>query len=223
MQIALLFDLDGTLLKSDPLHVAVFIDLFARHGREIDEDFYLRKLHGRQNLDIFGELFPGEDPQAMSDAKEAAFRERLGAQAEPMPGLVDLLDRADASGWRRAVVTNAPRDNAEAMLAAIGLRERFEALIIGDECVRGKPDPAPYLAGMAAVGVTADQCIAFEDSPSGVRSAAASGALTLGVRSSLDDAALRAAGADASIADFADPTLPGLLARLETSQGARTA
>jgi beta-phosphoglucomutase len=140
-----------------------------------------------------------------------------------MPGLVDLLDRADAMGWLRAVVTNAPRDNAEAMLAAIGLRQRFETVIIGDECARGKPDPAPYLAGMQALGVGPDRCIAFEDSPSGITAAAASGALTVGVRSSLDDTALRRAGADASIADFADPILPGLLARLDTAQGAPTA
>ena len=140
-----------------------------------------------------------------------------------MPGLVDLLDRADAMGWPRAVVTNAPRDNAEAMLSAIGLRDRFEVLIIGDECERGKPDPAPYRAAMAALGVDAAQSIAFEDSPSGVKAAQAAGALTIGLRSSLDDAALRRAGADASIADFADPTLPGLIARRDTTQGARTA
>ena len=223
MSPALLFDLDGTLLKSDPLHVAVFIDLFAERGREIDEAFYMREIHGRHNLDIFAELFPDADPQEMSDAKEAALRERLGTEAEPMPGLVDLLDRADAMGWPRAVATNAPRDNAEAMLSAIGLRDRFEVLIIGDECERGKPDPAPYRAAMAALGVDAAQSIAFEDSPSGVKAAQAAGALTIGLRSSLDDAALRRAGADASIADFADPTLPGLIARRDTTQGARTA
>ena len=182
MQLALLFDLDGTLLHSDPLHTAVFVDLFAERGRQIDEGFYLREIHGRQNVAIFSEHFPDEDPHALSHAKEAAFRDRLGSEARPMPGLTDLLDRADSEGWPRAVVTNAPRVNAEAMLTAIGLRDRFETLVIGDECVRGKPDPAPYLAAMDRLGVAAHQSIAFEDSPSGVKAAHASGARPQAIR-----------------------------------------
>ncbi|WP_047995319.1 HAD family phosphatase [Puniceibacterium sp. IMCC21224] len=218
MTLALLFDLDGTLLHTDPLHAAVFSELFAQRGRQIDDAFYLHHVHGRQNLDIFGEHFPNEDAQTLSNIKEAAFRARLGAQM-PTPGLAALLDQAETQGWPVAVVTNAPRDNAEVMLAAIGMRQRFDTLIIGDECDRGKPDPAPYRAAMAALGVAPDICIAFEDSPSGVASGVAAGALTIGLRSSLTDAALRAAGAVASIADFTDPILPGLLSRRLSSQG----
>jgi beta-phosphoglucomutase len=216
---ALLFDLDGTLLHSDPLHTAVFIELFAARGRTIDDAFYLREVHGRQNIDIFTEHFPDEDPHVLSDAKEAAFRDRLGTSATPTPGLLDLLDMAEDKGWPMAVVTNAPRQNALVMLRAIGLEHRLTTLIIGDECVRGKPDPAPYLRAMQTLGVTANQSIAFEDSPSGLQAAKASGALAIGIRSSLLDAALRAAGAAASLSDFADPALPALLARAATPQG----
>ncbi|SNR27202.1 HAD family hydrolase [Puniceibacterium sediminis] len=220
MTLALLFDLDGTLLHTDPLHEAVFAELFAEHGRDFDDGFYLRNIHGRHNLDIFAEHFPQEVPQAMSDAKELAFRTRLGASAEPMPGLLSLLDRAEAAGWPMAVVTNAPRDNAEAMLAAIGLAERLPLRIIGDECDRGKPDPAPYSAAMERLCVAPADCIAFEDSPSGLRSARAAGAYAVGIRSSLSDSALRDAGAQITIADFTDPILPELLSRRIPSQGA---
>ena len=220
MTLALLFDLDGTLLHTDPLHESVFADLFARHGRDFDEGFYLRHIHGRQNLDIFAEYFPDEDAQQMSDAKEAAFRARLGTSAAPMPGLPDLLTRAETEGWPVAVVTNAPRDNAEAMLDAIGLADRLPLRIIGDECARGKPDPAPYAAAMERLGADPGQCVAFEDSPSGLRSAHAAGAFVIGLRSSLEDAALRRAGAQATIADFTDPILPELLARRNSFQGA---
>jgi len=113
------------------------------------------------------------------------------------------------------VVTNAMRKNADAMLAAIGLDGAFDAVVIGEECARGKPDPAPYLEAMRQLGEAPETCIAFEDSPAGVRAAAASGAWTLGIRSALDDAALRAAGAAASLKDFTDPALGAHLARLE--------
>lgn len=219
MALALLFDIDGTLLHTDPLHAAVFVDLFAKHGRRIDDDFYLRHIHGRLNSDIFAEHFPDQDAEALSLAKESAFRARLGSDATAMPGLVQLLDRAQTENWPIAAVTNAPRANADAILSAIGLRGRFETLIIGDECARGKPDPAPYRAAMQQLAVTPDQCLAFEDSPSGIVSASAAGVMTIALRSSLSDNALRAAGAFASIHDFNDPILPGLLSRRMNPQG----
>jgi beta-phosphoglucomutase len=212
---ALLFDLDGTLLHSDPLHVAVFIEQYAEHGKTIDEAFYLEQIHGRHNHDIYSEHFPDLDPQTMADDKEARFRQRLGDSAAPMPGLRDLIQLAQARGWKMAVVTNAPRLNAEAMLSAIGLREVLTTLIIGDECTKGKPDPAPYLTAMRLLEVEPQDCVAFEDSPSGLRAAHASGAYAIGIRSSLTDEALRAAGAQATIQDFNDSALPKLLGLTE--------
>jgi len=118
-------------------------------------------------------------------------------------------------GWGLGVVTNAMRENAVAMLDAIGLRDAFQTIVIGEECIRGKPDPDPYLEAMRQLGVGPAESIAFEDSPSGVRAAHAAGIWTIGIRSALDDAALRAAGADATLADFTDPALNDHLARLE--------
>ncbi|WP_424970306.1 HAD family hydrolase [Dinoroseobacter sp. S76] len=210
---ALLFDLDGTLLASDPLHAQAFVDQFAEHGREIDEAFYNTRIHGRLNAEIFAEFFPDEDGEAMAEEKEAAFRVLLGPDSPPMPGLVALLDRADQAGWAKAVVTNAPRINAEFMLSSIGVAHRFDTLVVSDECAAGKPDPAPYLEGLRRVGATAETAIAFEDSPSGIRAAAAAGILTLGIRSTLDDATLRGAGATATFSDFTDPALGPLLDR----------
>ncbi|WP_424967654.1 HAD family hydrolase [Dinoroseobacter sp. S375] len=210
---ALLFDLDGTLLASDPLHARAFMDQFAAHGREIDEAFYNTRIHGRLNAEIFAEFFPSADGAAMAEEKEAAFRDLLGHDAPPMPGLLALLDRADRAGWAKAVVTNAPRVNAEFMLSSIGVAARFDTLVVSDECSAGKPDPAPYLEGLRRVGAQPDTALAFEDSPSGIRAAVAAGIPTLGLRSTLDDATLRAAGATATLADFTDPALGPLLDR----------
>ncbi|WP_193141608.1 HAD family phosphatase [Meridianimarinicoccus sp. MJW13] len=211
---ALLFDLDGTLLHSDPLHAQIFIDLFAARGVAIDDAYYLRHMHGRLNEDIFTEFFPDEDAAQLSWDKEAAFRDRLGGAAPATAGVEPLLARARADGLGLAVVTNAPRINAEVMLAAIGLADAFDTLVIGDECDRGKPHPDPYLAAMAALNADPARCIAFEDSPSGVHSAAASGAYTVGLESSLDADSLRDAGAAMTIKDFTAPALGPMLDRL---------
>lgn len=204
---AFLFDLDGTLIATDDLHAEVFAEIGTRYGIRIDRERYDREIHGRLNEDIFGDLFPEEDRRALADEKEARFRERLGAAAEPMPGLDRLLVWAADRDLPMAIVTNAPRANAEAMLAAIGLSGRFGVIISGGDLPRGKPDPLPYRTAAERLGVSPADAVAFEDSPSGIRSAAGAGATVIGIRSSLDDGVLRAAGAATSVADFNDPAL----------------
>lgn len=210
---ALLFDLDGTLMESDLLHYEVFAEILAERGRTLTLDDYKTMIMGRPNATLLGEFFPGED-RSVLDRKEAMFRERLGTSADPLPGIHALLDWAAAEGIGCAVVTNAPRQNAETMLAAIGLTERFPVLVIGEECVRSKPDPAPYQAAMAALGVTPSVSIAFEDSRSGLRAARDLGARVVGITSGLDARTLREAGAHIAIADFTAPALQEELASL---------
>ena len=211
---ALLFDLDGTLLHSDHLHEEVFRVLFAERGKPFPPGHYMDQIHGRLNVDIFRDLLPEEtDPEALSREKEARFRDMLPKHVPAMPGLVALLDQARAQDVRMAVVTNAMRLNADAMLAAVGVTEYFDTIVIGEECPNGKPHPAPYRIAMEALGANPEASVAFEDSPSGLQSARASGAFTIGVRSSLDATALIAAGAHATISDFTDPSLQAHLQR----------
>ncbi|MCL3882726.1 HAD family phosphatase [Marivita sp. GX14005] len=213
---ALLFDLDGTMLNSDAIHEQVYRELWAARGMVMEDGFYMAHVHGRLNVDVFAEFLPEEpDPQGLSEWKEAQFRARLPHSYPAMPGLPAFLTRARRAGWPIAVVTNAMRLNAEAMLSAIGARDAVQTLVIGEECARGKPHPDPYLQAMTALGVAPDACIAFEDSPTGVRSASRSGAYTIGIRSALSDADLRRHGAQATIEDFTDPALPVLLERLK--------
>jgi beta-phosphoglucomutase-like phosphatase (HAD superfamily) len=129
-----------------------------------------------------------------------------------MPGLIALLDRAAAAGLPIAAVTNAPRANAELLLGSLGIRRRFQAVVLGDELPHGKPHPLPYLEALRSLGAKADLSLAFEDSVSGVTSASAAGLLTVGIRTSLSATELRAAGAGATAADYRDPALLALIA-----------
>ena len=106
-----------------------------------------------------------------------------------------------------AVVTNAPRDNAELMLRGLGWLERFPTLVIGPELARGKPDPLPYLTGLQLLGARAEDALAFEDSLSGVRAAVAAGIETVAITTGLEPAVLLGAGAAVTAQDFEDPLL----------------
>lgn len=203
---ALLFDLDGTLVDTDLLHHAAYATILAERGRELSIADYRTHIMGQANSSILERFFPGED-RSITDRKEALFRESLATSVEPVPGIHDLLDWADEYGVPCAVVTNAPRLNAHAMLAAAGLAERLPVLVIGEECEAEKPDPAPYRAAMRLLGARPSLSTAFEDSRSGLRAARGSGAHVFGLTTGLKPAELLAAGAHETIADYHAPAL----------------
>ncbi|WP_374446316.1 HAD family hydrolase [Stella sp.] len=207
----LLFDLDGTLTDTDELHLEAYRRLMA--PRALSAEDYRDRVMGRTNAAIMEWMFPDRPDAhaALADAKERLFRGMV-RRLVPTPGLPALLARAARSGWKTAVVTNAPRTNAELMLGGLGLADRFPVLVIGDEIARGKPDPLPYRTALERLGSTPDHAFAFEDSRSGVAAAAAAGIETIGVRTGLDDQALRTAGAAWTIADFRDAELARRLA-----------
>jgi HAD superfamily hydrolase (TIGR01509 family) len=213
MPLALLFDLDGTMVDTDPLHIAAWNAVLAPHQRQIDTAYYRTHVMGFAADAVTAALFPGHEadrPAAFNGEKEAAFRSRVG-QLRPTPGLPDLIDWADSLRLPMAVVTNAPRDNAILLLRGLGWEDRFPVLVIGDELARGKPDPLPYLTAMHRLGVAPEGAIAFEDSLSGVRAAVAAGVQTIGIATALGDQALRDAGASVVARDFNDPGLLALV------------
>ena len=174
---ALLFDLDGTLVDTDALHLTAFQAVLAKHGIALTKAQYVEKIMGSSNA-MIGEAFLSHltmaEREAAIDAKEQAFRDMLG-QLQPVAGVAALLDYAEAQGIRCAVVTNAPRANATVVLKALGLAERLPVQIIGSELARSKPDPLPYLIGLEKTGAVAARSVAFEDSLSGLRAALGAG------------------------------------------------
>ena len=208
MKTALLFDLDGTLVDSDPEHLVAFQRVFAPHGIELDHSEYAANIMGASNAMIasryLSQLSPLEQAAAL-DAKEADYRDNLGA-LEPILGALALLDFADRRGLKRAVVTNAPRANAQKVLAALGIG-RLPILVIGGELARSKPDPLPYLTALEHTGALAAHSIAFEDSLSGVRAAAAAGLAVVGMMTTLDSRTLIGAGATFAASNFTDPRI----------------
>ncbi|HZH11466.1 MAG TPA: HAD family phosphatase [Microvirga sp.] len=201
---ALIFDMDGTLVHSDPVHLQAFVEVLAPEGVTVDEHVYRSTIIGRTNESIFASLLPHrsvEEHVAFAEEKEATFR-RLALDLQPLDGLVALLDWASERGIKVALVTNAPRLNAEHMLDVLGLTERFPVQITIDQVARGKPDPLPYLTALERLGVRAEEAIAFEDSPSGMKAAKAAKLFSFGVLTGLSAQEMREAGADATIDDF---------------------
>ncbi len=209
MKTALLFDLDGTLVDSDPEHLAAFQRVFGTHGISLDHSEYAANIMGASNELIASRYLSHLsllEQAATLDAKEAAYRDNL-RELEPILGALALLDFADRRGLKRAVVTNAPRANAEKVLAALGVRQRLPILVIAGELARSKPDPLPYLTALERTGASAAHSVAFEDSLSGVRAAAAAELAVVGMTTTLDSRTLLEAGATLAASNFTDPRI----------------
>lgn len=206
---AILFDLDGTLADTDSIHFAVWQDILVRYDLDIDRDFYRKRISGRTNSKIIKDIIPQltlEDAWQLATEKEETYR-RLANSLLPTPGLDKLIELTDKASIKRAVVTNAPEDNAIYMLKVLRLTSTFPTVIMAKDAPPGKPDPAPYKLALSRLGVRSRNAIAFEDSAAGIRSAVGAGIYTIGITSSHPGEDLQAAGASMTVNDFTDQQL----------------
>ena len=210
---ALLFDLDGTLAETNSVHFSTWVETLKPYGIEVTWDFYRDKISGRTTPEVSEDLLPDlapEEARKVGESKEESFRERTGELA-PLPGLLEFVEEARGRGMGVALVTNAPKENVFAMLDALGLADAFEPTVVAEDVGVGKPDPAPYNAALEALGIRADEAVAFEDSPSGIASSVAAGIPTVGIASTHDPEELEDLGVDLVARDFADPKLEAFI------------
>jgi HAD superfamily hydrolase (TIGR01509 family) len=180
---ACLFDLDGLLLDTEPLHARAWREAAARFGADLNGD-QLLALRGRRRLDctllVLDWILEASGRELTAEqllAVRQPIAEALLPEAAPMPGAIQLIERCHTEGIPMALATSSSRD-AVALKARphpwIGL---IQTRVHGDdpELVAGKPAPDVFLLAASRLGVAANQCWAFEDSPAGARSAAAAG------------------------------------------------
>ncbi|WP_299429446.1 HAD family phosphatase [uncultured Meiothermus sp.] len=204
---ALLFDLDGTLADTDRLHEQAWLEGLAQYGLLGDHHYYQTQISGGLNPEIVRRLLPQlsqAEGEAFLEQKEARFRELAGG-VRPLPGLGELWDWARSRGLWLALVSNAPRVNALHLLEQFNLA--FDRIVLSEELPAGKPDPLPYRTALQQLGIEAEEAVAFEDSPSGIRSAVGAGIRTVALTTGHPADSLEKAGALLCIADFGDQCL----------------
>ncbi|WP_344135772.1 HAD family phosphatase [Saccharopolyspora halophila] len=184
---AVLFDMDGTLVDSEKLWTIALDDYAAHRGGALSEP--TRELMVGSNMSRSMRLLltdlglPDGDADVAAAAQWVAGRmTELFAEGLPWrPGAAEALREAKALGLRTALVTSTIRSLTERALETIG-RDNFEVTVCGDEVDgRNKPDPEPYLKAARLLGVDPAECVAFEDSPTGVAAAEAAGCAVIAI------------------------------------------
>ena len=167
---AFLFDMDGTLLTSIKAAERVWGNWAASHG--LDVAAFLPTIHGKRTEDtVRGLDLPGVDAAAEAARITRAEIEDV-AGVEAIRGAAAFLASLPPGQW--AIVTSAPRKLAEARIAAAGM-PLPGVLVAAEDVERGKPAPDPFLLGARELGVAPEDCLVFEDTLAGLRSAAAAG------------------------------------------------
>ena len=177
---ALIFDMDGTIVDNMSFHTQAWIAFFERRGKTIDPDQFFRDTAGRQGKEIIrhyvGQDLSDDDIMALTHEKEVLYREMYGPHRRTIDGFDAFIDTARSRGFKLAVATSASPGSARFVLDEMGLRERFDEIVIGTVDVpRGKPHPDVFLKAADRCDVTPANSIVFEDAPLGVEAARRAG------------------------------------------------
>lgn len=186
---AIVFDFDGVLIDSEPLHHQAFVRVFEPMGVSFDYPTYLKRYVGFDDRDAIEaitrdfeiDLDPADAP-ALIERKADALQRIIGAGVEPYHGMERVLREA-AEAMPVAISSGALLRDIEAMLAAVAddLIDLFTAIVTADDVARSKPDPQSYQLAAERLGVDPRHCVAIEDTPAGLASARTAGMHTVAV------------------------------------------
>ena len=221
---AVIFDFDGVIVDSEPLHFEGFARVLRRRGIELTWDAYRERYLGYDDPACFlgvcadhGVAVDEGVVAAMIAAKTAAVREVLASSVQALPGAVKLIVALRDAGVPLAICSGALRPEIEIAARRAGVLDRFLTVVAAGDVAHGKPDPAGYALALdrlrAATGrpLRASRSLAIEDSPAGIDAARGAGLRVLAVTTSYAAAALTAA--DRIVASLAGIT-PARLADL---------
>jgi beta-phosphoglucomutase len=207
---ATLLDFDGVLVDSEPVHLAAFNDVLARHGIEISEADYSKRYLSLDDAGVFravlsrgGRTLREDDVRALVAAKAPRFMDRFEGAFRAFPGAAALIARRAARG-PVGIVSGALEREIEFALTKLGVRESIAFIVSAEKSPASKPDPASFLLGISELRRVGHEgaAVAVEDSIGGVTAAKRAGLRCVAVSHSYSREELLAAGADAAVADL---------------------
>jgi beta-phosphoglucomutase len=210
--LAVILDMDGVIVDSNPVHRNAWSIYNRRFGIETDEAMQQR-MYGKRNdeivRDFLGPHLTSEEVRAHGAAKERLYRELMAGAIDHalVRGVREFLQRYEGAPF--GLGTNAEPQNVDFVLDTAGLRRYFQVIVDGTQVRMPKPDPEIYLQAAGKLGIPPCDCIVFEDSLPGLEAARTAGMRTVGVTTT--HAALP--DADLAIDDFRNAELDLWLGR----------
>jgi beta-phosphoglucomutase len=212
---AFIFDLDGTIINSMPLHDQAWALCHRRRGLAFDSEGFFERSAGRTMAEILAVEMPNAsaaEHAAYEEEKESVFRELAKKQLRYIAGFEAFHAAAQASGIVMAIGTAAPPPNVQVVYECLGLDKLINVIASPAEGLRGKPEPDIFLSCAQKLGVPAAQCLVFEDAPLGIEAARRAGMRAVALATTLEHSAFAAySNCITTVADFDELQLSDLL------------
>jgi HAD superfamily hydrolase (TIGR01509 family) len=218
---AVIFDFDGTVLDTETGEFEEWRATFRERGLELSLDVYQHTVGTVGGLDPCAHLasLTGEEFDHEALRQEVWVRNKVRCESQGLlPGVVDRLREARAGGLRTAVASSSPSAWVEGWLARHGIRDLFDAVCTSDHVRKVKPAPDLYLLAARRLDAAPAACVAFEDSPNGIRAARAAGMPCVAIPNALTRH-LPLGEADVVLPSLAGHSLADILGRLGLAAG----
>jgi beta-phosphoglucomutase len=219
---AIVWDVDGVIVDSEPVHYRAFVEVSQRFGVSFTWQEYQQTYIGFDDRDVFALLLDAGAKQnaalpgieELCIAKAAAFERLVAAGITAMPGALALIAQT-AAQMPVAIASGATQRDLALMLGQLGVLDHFKTIVAADNVARSKPDPESYRAAVQQLaasrpdaGLVPANCLAIEDTAAGIASARGAGLMSLGVAAPNDAGPL--GKADRVIATLQDVSVPQL-------------
>lgn len=174
----IIFDMDGVLADTGPIH----FDSWVKLGKEIGIEFtreYFEITFGQQSTSIIRKLVGPDVDELLiikwGNLKEFSYREMVKDKLKPLPGAIDIIKNLKSEGFKLAVGSSGSPENVELLLISLKIKEYFDVIITAAEVKKGKPEPDVFLIVSNNLNINPRNCIVIEDAPVGIEAAKRAG------------------------------------------------
>ncbi|TAM84176.1 MAG: HAD family phosphatase [Acidobacteria bacterium] len=199
-----IFDMDGVLIDSHPIHKKVWAQFLASLNKQVTEEELDFVLEGRKREEILRHFLGDLSAELVTEygKRKNMIYEETSSELKTICGVEEFLGALESAGIPMAVATSASFVRARNTLAALGILPRFAAVVTGNDVVNGKPDPEVFVRAAERLNQVHQDLLVVEDAVSGVMAAKSAGMKCLGIAADGRSEKLRAAGADRVIPNY---------------------
>lgn len=210
---AVIFDMDGVLVDNGEYHFKAWARFCEKYGILFSEEEFRTKYFGQANDNVLtglmGKELSASEMNGLADEKEQMYREIYAPDICPVNGLTAFIDELKKANIRIGVATSAPKANVDFVTDALGIKDKIDVIVYDSMVSNSKPHPEIYLKTAELLQMKPSDCIVFEDSLSGTKSAFDAGARVIAITTTLPPEQHRYA--HQTIKDFSEPGLKEML------------
>ena len=174
---AVIFDMDGLMIDSEPFHYKAFRKIFNSFGKELTQEEHFKRYVGISDIDAAIDMVTTFNiplsPEEFVRRKQAQYLILLQDQIVPQPGLIELLERLQQNGYKKAIASSSILNEIKSVINALHIAPFINSYCSAEQVSKGKPAPDIFLLAAEKLGVKPQECLVLEDGPSGIDAAIA--------------------------------------------------